>query len=96
MGQVYSTLVVTTGISGSSAIPQLGHGPGLVSRTSGHMRQTSFSVVFCFVSSSGPEAIDCRRATPTETNSGEFIDDDRLGNLSGSALNFSRQRSQQK
>ena len=40
MGQVYSVLVSATGNSGSSAMPQVGQGPGFGSRTSGHMGQT--------------------------------------------------------
>jgi hypothetical protein len=40
MGQVYSTRVAGTGISGSSAIPQRGQALGLVDRTSGHIGQT--------------------------------------------------------
>src|ERR1700685_1416016 len=39
IGQVYSVRAAC-GISGSRAMPQEGHGPGLGSRTSGHIGQT--------------------------------------------------------
>jgi hypothetical protein len=40
MGQVYSVRDAAMGVSVSNAIPQLGHGPGFASCTSGHMGQT--------------------------------------------------------
>src|SRR5205814_10366975 len=43
LGQVYSTRLEATGISGSSAIPQRGPGPGFATSTSGHSGQTYFA-----------------------------------------------------
>jgi hypothetical protein len=40
IGQVYSVRVAAGGISGSSAMPQVGQGPALLARTLGHIGQT--------------------------------------------------------